>query len=145
MFDAMQSWIDGQRVSFLLDVDPGKWAGLTVRQMAIEAECLDFYNLVYTPFSTCAHSMWHHVARYNLVSCGNPLHRYHRRPTSSQLEPDLTISSSPPNIGTRRWRRSTSSLWSRSLALPHRMRSVRLSLGRRQWTLRFDRRSASPV
>jgi hypothetical protein len=57
--------------------------------MALEAECLDFYNLVYTPFSTCAHSMWHHIGRYNLVSCCNPLHRYHRRPTSSQLEPDL--------------------------------------------------------
>lgn len=89
VFDKLQGWIDNQRASFLQDVDLGKWAGLSVRQMADEADCLDFYNFVYTPFSACAHSMWHHIARYNLVACDNPLHRYHRRPTSPALEPDF--------------------------------------------------------
>ena len=89
VFDALQEWIDGQRANFLQDVDLGKWAGLSVRQMADEAGCLDFYNFVYTPFSACAHSMWHHIARYNLVACDNPLHRYHRRPMSPALEPDF--------------------------------------------------------
>lgn len=86
---ALEGWIEGQRACFLQDVDLGKWAGLSVRQMAEEAACLDFYNFVYTPFSACAHSMWHHIARYNLVACDNPLHRYHRRPISSALQPDL--------------------------------------------------------
>ena len=89
VFDALQGWIDDQRATFLQDVDLGKWAGLSVRQMADEAGCLDFYNFVYTPFSACAHSMWHHIARYNLVACDNPLHRYHRRPMSLALEPDF--------------------------------------------------------
>ena len=87
--DMQERWIDSQRASFLQDVDLGKWAGLSVRKMATEANCLDFYNYVYTPFSGCAHSMWHHVARYNLRVCENPLHRYHRRPVSEQADLDI--------------------------------------------------------
>lgn len=89
MIEACERWIDTQRASFLLDVDLGKWSNLTVRQMAEEAGCIDFYNFVYTPFSACAHSMWHHVSRYNLVKCRNPLHRYHRRPISPASTPDV--------------------------------------------------------
>jgi Family of unknown function (DUF5677) len=89
MLDAQEAWINLQRATFLQDVDLGKWSGLSVRQMADEAGCLDFYHYVYTPFSGAAHSMWHHVAPYNLRTCGNPLHRYHRVPESPMLEPDL--------------------------------------------------------
>jgi hypothetical protein len=89
MLEAGERWIDSQRIGWLLDVDLGNWSSLSVRQMADEADCIDFYNYVYTPFSACAHSMWHHVARYNLVSCGNPLHRLHRRPTSEIRDPDV--------------------------------------------------------
>lgn len=86
---AMEQWIEVQRITWLIDVDLGKWSSLSVRQMAEEAGCIDFYNHVYTPFSACAHSMWHHIARYDLVECGNPLHRYHRRPTSKVAPPDV--------------------------------------------------------
>lgn len=89
MLEAGERWIDSQRVSWLLDIELGKWSSLSVRQMAEEADCIDFYNYGYTPFSACAHSMWHHVARYNLRECGNPLHRHHRRPTSEAFAPDL--------------------------------------------------------
>lgn len=89
MLEAGERWIDNQRIGWLLDVDLGKWSSLSVRQMAEEANCIDFYNYVYTPFSACAHSMWHHVARYDLRECGNPLHRHHRRPTSEALAPDV--------------------------------------------------------
>lgn len=89
MLEAGERWIDGQRIGWLLDVDLGKWSSLSVRQMAEEAGCIDFYNYVYTPFSACAHSMWHHVARYDLVECPNPLHRHHRRPTSEAKTPDI--------------------------------------------------------
>lgn len=89
MLEASERWIDGQRIGWLLDVDLGNWSSLSVRQMAEEADCIDFYNYVYTPFSACAHSMWHHTARYNLKKCGNPLHRHHRRPISEALAPDL--------------------------------------------------------
>lgn len=89
MLEAGERWIDSQRIGWLLDVDLGKWSSLSVRQMAEEAGCIDFYNYVYTPFSACAHSMWHHVARYDLRECGNPLHRHHRRPTSEAFAPDV--------------------------------------------------------
>lgn len=89
MLDAREAWINLQRATFLQDVNLGKWSGLSVRQMADEAGCLDFYHYVYTPFSGAAHSMWHHVAPYNLRTCGNPLHRYHRIPESPMLEPDV--------------------------------------------------------
>jgi hypothetical protein len=51
--------------------------------MAEEAECLDFYNYVYTPFSSCVHSTWNHISRFNLIMCQNPLHQYHRTPVST--------------------------------------------------------------
>lgn len=86
--EASERWIDSQRIGWLLNVDLGKWSSLSVRQMAEEADCIDFYNYVYTPFSACAHSMWHHVARYDLRDCGNPLHRHHRRPISEASDPD---------------------------------------------------------
>jgi hypothetical protein len=89
MLEAGERWIDSQRIGWLLDVDLGKWSSLSVRQMAEEAGCIDFYNYVYTPFSACAHSMWHHIARYDLRECGNPLHRHHRRPTSEAFAPDF--------------------------------------------------------
>lgn len=89
MLEAGEAWIDKQRIGWLLDVDLGKWSGQSVRQMAEEADCIDFYNYVYTPFSACAHSMWHHIARYNLRECANPLHRHHRRPTSAPRDPDI--------------------------------------------------------
>ena len=89
MLEACERWIDEQRIDALLDVDLGKWSSLSVRQMAEEADCIDYYNYVYTPFSACVHSMWHHIARYDLRKCGNPLHRYHRRPTSEASRPDI--------------------------------------------------------
>lgn len=89
ILEAGERWIDNQRIGWLLDVDLGKWSGLSVRQMAEEANCIDFYNYVYTPFSACAHSMWHHIARYDLRECGNPLHRHHRCPTSEAHSADI--------------------------------------------------------
>lgn len=75
-----EDWINRQRATFLTDVNVGSWSGISTRTMADEAGCIDFYNYVYTPFSSCTHSTWYHVARYNLSSCNNPLHRYHSIP-----------------------------------------------------------------
>lgn len=85
--EAMQEWLNRQRVHYLTEVNLGSWSGLSTREMAEEAGCIDFYNYVYTPFSACVHSMWHHIARFDLVECSNPLHRYHRVP----LRRDFTI------------------------------------------------------
>ena len=86
--DAVEAWINSQRATFVTDVNLGSWSGLNTRTMAEEAGCLDFYNYVYSPFSGCVHSMWQHVARYNLRDCGNPLHRYHWVPAVRDISPD---------------------------------------------------------
>jgi Family of unknown function (DUF5677) len=75
-----EDWINRQRATFLTDVNVGSWSGISTRTMADEAGCIDFYNYVYTPFSSCTHSTWYHVARYNLSACSNPLHGYHYIP-----------------------------------------------------------------
>jgi hypothetical protein len=67
--ESIESWINSQRWTFLTEVNLGSWSGVSTRAMAEEAGCLDFYNYVYTPFSACAHSMWHHIAHYNLKQC----------------------------------------------------------------------------
>ena len=83
-----ESWINSQRFTFLTEVNIGNWSGISTREMAEEAECVDFYNYVYTPFSACTHSMWHHIARYNLRQCVNPIHQYHQIPCDSELPMD---------------------------------------------------------
>jgi len=87
LMETSEAWINSQRFSFLTEVNVGSWSGIPTRQMAEEAGCVDFYNYVYNPFSACAHSMWHHVARYNLRQCANPLHQYHQVPE----DPDFPI------------------------------------------------------
>ena len=87
LIDAIERWINSQHLIFLTDVNVGSWTGISTRKMAEEAGCLDFYNYVYTPFSACTHSMWHHVGRYNLKECQNPLHQFHAIPHI----PDLPI------------------------------------------------------
>ncbi len=89
--DICESWINSQRFTFLTEVNVGSWSGITTRQMAQEADCIDYYNFVYNPFSACSHSMWHHIARYNLEQCANPLHQYHQVPKDVELPMDSYI------------------------------------------------------
>jgi hypothetical protein len=91
VIDANEAWINNQRFTFLMDVNLGSWSETTTRKMAEEAGCLDFYNYVYQEFSAGTHSAWHHVGRYNLKECKNPLHRYHRAPADPDLPRDLWI------------------------------------------------------
>jgi len=88
LIEASEAWINSQRFTFLTDVNVGSWSGIRTRQMAEEADCIDFYNYVYNPFSACSHSMWHHIARYNLRQCANPLHQYHQVPEDTEFSID---------------------------------------------------------
>jgi len=85
--NASEAWLNAQRFGFLTEVNVGSWSELSVRDMAEEAGCLDLYRYAYTPFSGAAHNMWHHVSRFNLQVCENPLHRYHKVP----VDPDLGL------------------------------------------------------
>lgn len=82
-----EEWLESQKFAFLTEVNVGAWSGKSTRAMAEDADEKHFYDFVYTPFSAATHNMWHHVARYNLIQCDNPLHRYHRIP----IDPDLEI------------------------------------------------------
>lgn len=75
MIQLYQAWIDTQRWNFLVEINVGSWSGKTTREMAEEANIVDFYNYVYTPFSQCAHSTWYHVGRYNSGPSESPLTR----------------------------------------------------------------------
>jgi hypothetical protein len=75
-----EDWLNSQKYSFLTEVTIGSWSGIDTRKMAEEAGCIDLYNYAYTPFSSCTHNMWQHVGQYNLVTCPNPLHRFHQMP-----------------------------------------------------------------
>lgn len=88
MVGFLERWLDSQRYSFFTEVNVGSWSQKSVRDMAQEAGIGDFYDYVYTPFSACTHSMWHHVEQYNLKRCRNPLHGYHRVPTIVDLGPE---------------------------------------------------------
>jgi hypothetical protein len=93
MVEALETWLDRQRYSFLTEVNVGSWSDIPVREMAAQAGILDFYNYAYTPFSAAVHSMWHHVSRYNLEPCRSPLHRFHRIPIIPRVptEPEHAI------------------------------------------------------
>lgn len=58
----------------------GNFAGIDMRKMAHEVDLREIYNLVYSPASAELHGEWASLKRYNLVRCGNPLHRFHRLP-----------------------------------------------------------------
>lgn len=85
LIEMFEAWCNSQRYTFLTEVEVGSWSGITTREMADQAGCLDFYNYVYQPFSPVAHSMWNHVGLYNLISCSNPLHRYHKVPATNPV------------------------------------------------------------
>ena len=74
------AWVDFHRYTFLTSVNVGSWSGIPVRQMAIEADSKDFYDLVYDKFSNCAHSSWNHIGKFNVEISENPLHKFLRLP-----------------------------------------------------------------
>lgn len=78
--ESNRAWIDFHRYTFLTEVNLGSWSGKSVRQMAIEADCKDFYDLVYDPFSNNSHSSWNHIGKFNVNMSDNPLHKFLRLP-----------------------------------------------------------------
>jgi len=83
------TWLNSQRFTFLTEVDLGSWSGISTREMAEQADCLDLYRYAYAPFSAATHSMWHHVGMYNVVPCDSPLHRHHGLPAAPEHPPDV--------------------------------------------------------
>ena len=84
-----EEWLESQKFAFLTEVNVGAWSGKSTREMAEDTGLKKIYDFSYKPLSAVAHNMWHHIARFNLAHCDNPLHRYHRIPIDQDQEIDL--------------------------------------------------------
>lgn len=100
--ELFSAWLDSQRYSFLTEVNVGSWSGISVREMAEEADLLDIYNYSYVPLSGAVHSMWLDVDINHLAHCRNPLHRFHRVPRTDPAPLDP----STPILASRYWNRT---------------------------------------
>lgn len=69
------------------------FSGLSMRQMAIEADLSDEYRYVYQSASGVAHGEWWAMEEYAMQRCMNPLHLIHRIPS---FEPEFP---STPEFG----------------------------------------------
>jgi hypothetical protein len=56
----------------------GSFSGKNIREMAAQTDLADLYSLTYQPLSTESHGEWGSLIDFDLVHCGNPLHKYHR-------------------------------------------------------------------
>ena len=61
------------------------FAGVTIRDMAIEVGLKRDYDLVYSPASSSTHGEWTALDRYALERCTNPTHMWHRVPRRPRL------------------------------------------------------------
>ena len=87
VIEEWEQWLNAQRYTFLTEVNVGNW-GPTLREMAEEVGLIELHRQDYTRWSSTTHNMWHHIIRFNLDPCTNPLHGNHRVPAISQLAPD---------------------------------------------------------
>ena len=87
MIEAWEHWLNSQRFTFLTEVNVGNW-GPTLRQMAEEAGLLELHRNDYARWSSTTHNMWHHVVRFNLQECTNPLHGRHRIASIPRQQPE---------------------------------------------------------
>ena len=82
--ETWEQWLNGQRYTFLTEVNIGGW-GPNLREMAEEVGLIHLHRQDYAQWSSTTHSMWHHIVRFNIQYCTNPLHGYHRVPTIPHL------------------------------------------------------------
>ena len=80
-------WLNGQRYTSLTVVNVGNWS-TDLRKMAKEAGLIELHRNDYARWSSTTHDMWHHVVRFNIQPCTNPLHGFHGVPSIPQLAPE---------------------------------------------------------
>jgi hypothetical protein len=77
--EALEEEVNFEILEMFTDIDlGGSFAGISIREMAKEADLSEYYNLAYQPYSSEAHGDWISLRRNDLVHCRNPLHRFHR-------------------------------------------------------------------
>ena len=83
-----EQWITSQRYPHLTEVNVGSW-GPNLREMAEEVGLEELHRSDYVRYNSAIHNMWHHVVRFNIDTCRNPLHGYHRVPVVRRLMPEF--------------------------------------------------------
>jgi uncharacterized protein DUF5677 len=93
VIEGRERWLDNQHFSFLQHVDVGSWSGISTREMAEQAGCINLYNFAYTPWSFVAHGTWNHIASYDAVPSREPLHKYIWQPFNGDFgrHPDIIV------------------------------------------------------
>ena len=86
-----RAWIDAQHYTFLQEVDVGSWSGISTRDMAEEADCMDLYRFEYTPWSYAAHGTRNHIGRFDSTPSPQPLHKHLRQPFYAEWGPELDV------------------------------------------------------
>lgn len=89
-----ENWINQQSFIFLNEINVGGWKDskefTDVRRTSIDANEKKYYDLFYDVCSSATHSTWNYIAKKNLKTCDNPLHKDHRIPVI--IEPEIEIS-----------------------------------------------------
>ena len=85
-----ENWLDAQRARFMTEIHVGSW-GPNLRKKAEEVGLLYLHRNDYSKWSGATHSLWHHIARFNLTMCNNPLHGFHRLPSTPEVVPDAEL------------------------------------------------------
>lgn len=92
--DTLQQIANEDTWQEFLQIDLGHWASSNLRTLAIQSETKDVYDRYYAWTSNAAHAHWAAIRDSSLVTCHNPLHRFHRIPRGiprelPSVEPDV--------------------------------------------------------
>lgn len=87
MIDSRKAWLTDQRYAFLTTVNVGSWSEHSTRDIAEKAGCRNLYRFAYSPFSSCAHSMWNHIGKFNVRFSDNSIHKHLRLPFDPDIPP----------------------------------------------------------
>lgn len=83
--DSLEDWINQFKVEGFVEVNVGSWSGSDMRTMAEDVGERDLHRLCYAPFSSCVHSTFDHIGRFNLVRSANPLHQFVPVPVDPEI------------------------------------------------------------
>lgn len=101
-FDEMEdlpSFVDAASVEMIAgedlweefrEINLASWSGQDLRKLSEACGLKDLYDKYYGWTSGYAHSMWGPIREACFSTCGNPLHRLHRRPVRGTLNDAVT-------------------------------------------------------
>lgn len=92
--ETLEREVNAEILEEFQDIDlGGNFAGVSIRDMATEADLRPAYTLSYQPLSSEAHGEWSSIRAHDLAVCVNPLHRHHRvaRMAKARVQPSMAL------------------------------------------------------